>query len=178
MTKNPIVQHMQVPNEEKETGVCQIILAGGCFWGIEAGFYRIPGILTTVVGYTGGIEEDPDYTQVSTGKTGHVEAVCIAYDPAVITLPAILSRFFSLFDSTAEEVSVGFDGSQYRSAIFCCTKEDCLTVQAFIQEIEASGEYDNHILTAVLPAGTFWPAEDYHQQYYEKIRARYQKPLF
>lgn len=158
--------------------VCQITLAGGCFWDIEAGIRRVPGILATVAGYTGGDEEHPDYTRVSTGTTGHMEAVRIAYDPAVIGLPAILSCFFSLFDPTAEEAPAGSEGFQYRSAIFCHTEEDCRMARVFIREEEASGNYSCPIVTAVRPAGVFWPAEEYHQQYYEKLRARYQKPLF
>ncbi len=169
---------MEKTCDESVPEVGLITLAGGCFWDIEAGFRRIPGILATVVGYTGGNVEHPDYTQVSTGTTGHLEAVCIAFDPAVITPPVILSRFFSLFDSTAEEVPVGVDGSQYRSAVFCHTKEDCMTAQAFIREYETSEKYARPIVTAVLLTGIFWPAEDYHQQYYEKLGARYQKPLF
>lgn len=163
---------------EADPVVCQITLAGGCFWDIEAGFRGLNGILATMVGYTGGDEENPDYTRVSTGKTGHVEAARIAYDPAVITLPAILSRFFCLFDPTAEEPEAGLYGSQYRSAVFCHTEEECLKTRAFIQHEEASGKYNRPIVTPVLPAGAFWPAEEYHQQYYEKIGNRYRTPLF
>ena len=169
---------MQKIRDDNGPDIGQITLAGGCFWDIEAGFCRTPGIIATVVGYTGGNEKNPDYTQVSTGTTGHVESVRIAYDLSVITLPAILTHFFSLFDSTAEQMSIGSDGSQYRSAVFCHTEEDCRTTRAFIRKEEVSGKYTGPIMTAVLPAGIFWPAEDYHQQYYEKLRIRYQKPLF
>ncbi|KAF1078089.1 peptide-methionine (S)-S-oxide reductase MsrA [Methanogenium sp. MK-MG] len=158
--------------------VCQVTLAGGCFWNIEAGFRGVFGILATVVGYTGGDEEHPDYTSVSTGETGHAEAVRVAYDPAIISLAAILSRFFGLHDPASEESQAGFDGSQYRSVIFCHTEEDCWTARAFIREEEASGKYTGPVVTAVLPAVTFWPAEDCHQQYYEKLGNRYRHPLF
>jgi methionine-S-sulfoxide reductase len=178
MAKNLILQHMEKNRDKNGTGVGQITLAGGCFWNIEAGFRRVPGILATVAGYTGGDREHPDYTEVSTGTTGHVEAVRIAYDPASIDLMAIFSHFFSLFDPTAEEVPAGCDGSQYRSVIFCHTEEDCRAAETFIRESEASGNYAHPITTVVQPAGIFWPAEDYHQQYYEKLGARYQKPLF
>ncbi|WFN34125.1 peptide-methionine (S)-S-oxide reductase MsrA [Methanogenium sp. S4BF] len=169
---------MEYTNDESVRKVCQITLAGGCFWDIEAGFRRVPGILATVVGYTGGDEEHPDYTRVSTGTTGHVEAVRIAYDPAVIGLSGILSFFFSQFDPMAEEAPAGSDGSQYRSGIFCHTEEDCRMARVFIREEVASGNYSRPIVTPVLPAGVFWPAEDYHQQYYEKLGTRYRKPLF
>ena len=157
----------------------EITLAGGCFWDIEAGFRGVDGILATAVGYTGGDTEHPDYGQVSTGTTGHVEAVRIAYDPAIISLPAILSRFFGLFDPTSEDGQPRHEGSsQYRSFIFCHTEEDCRMAQAFIREEEASGKYKSPVVTTVLPAVVFWPAEDYHQQYFEKLGNRYQKPLF
>lgn len=169
---------MENTNNPSNREFSQITLAGGCFWGIEAGFRHLPGILATMVGYTGGDEEHPDYTRVSTGTTGHVEAVRIAYDPAVITLSAILSRFFSLYDPTAEEAPARSEGSQYRSAIFCHTEEDCSAARRFIREEEDSGKYGLPIVTSVRPAGAFWPAEDYHQQYYEKLGARYRKPLF
>ena len=159
--------------------VSQVTLAGGCFWGIEAGFRGVEGILATIVGYTGGNVEEPEYTLVSTGTTGHVEAVRIAYDPVIISLTTILSRFFSLYDPTSvggEPVSEGL--SQYQSFIFCHTEEDCRTARAFIQEEEISGKYTSSVVTLVRPAEVFWPAEDYHQKYYEKLENRYKKPLF
>lgn len=173
-----IVHYMENTSDEVSPVIGQITLAGGCFWGIEAGFREVPGILATVVGYTGGGVEHPDYTQVSTGKTGHVEAVRIAYDPNFISLGAILSRFLGLFDPTSEEGQQGSEGPQYRSVIFCHTEEDCRTARAFIREEGASGKYTRPVVTAVNPAGIFWPAEDYHQKYYEKLGNRYRKPLF
>ena len=169
---------MENTTPDADPAVCQITLAGGCFWNIEAGFRGVTGILATVAGYTGGDEEHPDYALVSTGTTGHVEAVRIAYDPATVCLSGILSLFFGLHDPTAEDSQAGFDGSQYRSFIFCHTEEDCRTAQAFILQEEMSGKYAGPIVTAVRPAGEFWPAEDYHQQYYEKMGNRYRQPLF
>ncbi|WAI02500.1 peptide-methionine (S)-S-oxide reductase MsrA [Methanogenium organophilum] len=162
----------------EEMEICQITLAGGCFREIEAGLRKIPGILATVVGYTGGGEENPDYIRVSTGETGHVEAVRIAYDPTVIPLSDILDRFFCLYDPTVKEPETGSEGSQYRSAVFCHTEEDCRTTRAFIHAEEKSGNYCGPIVTEVRTAATFWPAEDCHQQYYEKMANRYRKPLF
>lgn len=158
--------------------ICQITLAGGCFWDIEAGVRGIPGIRATVVGYTGGDEEDPDYIGVGTGRTGHVEAVRIAYDPAVITLSEILDRFFGLFDATVPHPEAGVPGSQYRSAVFCHTEEDCRLVQAYLRDAEPPGNPERPVVTMVQQAGPFWPAEACHQQYYEKMANRYQKPLF
>ena len=148
--------YMENMSGENGQTICQITLAGGCFWGIEAGFRGVDGILATVVGYTGGDVEHPEYTSVSTGTTGHVEAVRIAYDPAIMPLHAIFSRFFSLFDP----------------------EDDCLAGQAFIRSEDMSGKYPRPVVTTVRPAGTFWPAEDYHQQYYEKMGNRYRTPLF
>ena len=170
--------YMENMSGENGQTICQITLAGGCFWGIEAGFRGVDGILATVVGYTGGDVEHPEYTSVSTGTTGHVEAVRIAYDPAIMPLHAIFSRFFSLFDPTSEVGEPGFSGSQYRSFIFCHTEDDCLAGQAFIRSEEMSGKYPRPVVTAIRPASTFWPAEDYHQQYYEKMGNRYRTPLF
>ena len=158
--------------------ICQITLAGGCFWDIEAGFRGIPGIRATVVGYTGGDEEHPDYIRVSTGETGHVEAVRVAYDPEVIPLPEILGHFFNLFDPTAPVSEAGVPGSQYRPAVFCHTEEDCCTAQAYIREAEQSGRYGGPFAVVVRRAGPFWPAEECHQQYYEKMANRYRTPLF
>ncbi|GAB7015185.1 peptide-methionine (S)-S-oxide reductase MsrA [Methanogenium cariaci] len=158
--------------------VGQVTLAGGSFWNIEAGFRGVTGILATVVGYTGGDEEHPDYARVSTGETGHVEAVRVAYDPAAISFTTILSRFFNLHDPASDESQAGFDGSQYRSVIFCHTEEDCRTARAFIREEVASGKYTAPVVTVVVPAAPFWPAEECHQQYYEKLGNRYRRPLF
>lgn len=158
--------------------ICQITLAGGCFWDIEAGFRGIPGIRATVVGYTGGDEEGPEYLHVSTGESGHVEAVRIAYDPAEITLPQVLDHFFGLFDPTAPPPEAGVPGSQYRTAVFCHTDADCVAAEAYIRDAEHSGRYDTPVVTVVQRAGPFWPAEACHQQYYEKMANRYQTPLF
>jgi|GEM_PF-2949202 len=174
-----MIHYMENTNSEAGPAVGQITLAGGCFWGIEAGFRGVTGILATMVGYTGGDVEHPDYSQVSTGKTGHVEAVRIAYDPAILSLHEILRRFFSMYDPTSGDGQHGCgDSSQYRSFIFCHTEEDCRTARAFIREEEASGMYKCPVVTAVRSAEVFWPAEDYHQQYFEKLGTRYRKPLF
>jgi peptide-methionine (S)-S-oxide reductase len=174
-----MIHYMENTKSEAGPAVGQITLAGGCFWGIEAGFRGVTGILATMVGYTGGDVEHPDYSQVSTGKTGHVEAVRIAYDPAIISLHEILRRFFSMYDPTSGDGQHGYgDSSQYRSFIFCHTEEDCRTARAFIREEEASGMYKCPVVTAVRSAEVFWPAEDYHQQYFEKLGNRYRKPLF
>ena len=124
-TGSYFVVYMGMNADTEHAPPCQITLAGGCFWDIEAGFRGVPGILATVVGYTGGDEENPDYVQVSTGETGHVEAVRIAYDPEVIALEEILSRFFGLFDPTVPEQETGSSRSQISSVIFCHSEEDC-----------------------------------------------------
>jgi peptide-methionine (S)-S-oxide reductase len=140
--------------------------AAGCFWGVEALFRVLPGVVATRVGYTGGDVEAPTYDLVCSGKTGHAEAVEIQFDPAIISYQQLLTLFFQRHDPTMLNRQGPDVGTQYRSALFYHTEEQ----QAMAQQVmtEAQGMFQQPIVTQLLPATTFYPAEAYHQQYFEK----------
>jgi peptide methionine sulfoxide reductase msrA/msrB len=145
------------------------ILAGGCFWGMEAILRKVPGGLETEVGYTGGTTENPDYEAVQTGATGHAEAVRILYDPARLTYADLLEHwFFRMHDPTLENRQGKDVGSQYRSAIFYLSAEQKKIAQEVIRKVDASKKWSAPIVTQVSAAGTFTRAEEYHQRYLEK----------
>ena len=133
--------------------------AAGCFWGVEAAFRTLPGVLDVIVGYTGGTTENPTYEEVCTGRTGHAEAVRVEYDPEKIMYEELLTFFFTIHDPTTRNRQGPDIGSQYRSAIFFHTPE---------QEAEARLFIKGKIVTEVEPAGPFYKAEEYHQRYHEK----------
>jgi len=147
-------------------GLERATFAAGCFWGVEAAFREIEGVVRTSVGYTGGSAADPSYEQVCSGTTGHAEAVEVWFDPAIVGYGELLSTFWSIHDPTTRDRQ-GWDfGSQYRSAIFFHDPE---------QERLAADARDRHqrtlarpIVTEIVPASQFHPAEDYHQRYFEK----------
>lgn len=147
--------------------------AGGCFWGIEAGFQRLPGVLTTRVGYMGGHTEKPTYQDVCSDTTGHAETVAIEYDEAVISYRRLLGVYFSLHNPTEINRQGPDIGSQYRSVIFYTTQEQKDEAERYIREMNESGRYSAPITTEVVPASTFWPAEEYHQSYFLKMGQRY-----
>jgi peptide-methionine (S)-S-oxide reductase len=142
--------------------------AAGCFWGVEAAFREIEGVLKTTVGYTGGGAADPSYEQVCSGTTGHAESVEVWFDPAVVSYDELLSTFWSVHDPTTRNRQ-GWDiGSQYRSAIFFHNAEqEQKAIASRDQRQEASRR---PIVTEIVPAKTFYDAEDYHQRYFEKHR--------
>lgn len=142
------------------------ILAAGCFWGTEAYFRRLDGVLAVTVGYTGGSRARPTYEDVCAGKTGHAEAVRILFDPERISYRDILRHFFRMHDPTTEDRQGPDVGTQYRSAIFYMDEAQRETAEALIGELGAS--YSEPIVTEVSPASAFWPAEDYHQDYLGK----------
>ncbi len=140
--------------------------AAGCFWGVEAAFRRLPGVSRTTVGYSGGTAEDPSYKQVCRGRTGHAEAVQLEYDPSVISYSELLEVFWSEHNPTTRNRQ-GWDlGSQYRSAIFF--HDDAQHGTAVASREACQQRSRRKIVTAIVPADRFWPAEDYHQQYLEK----------
>ncbi len=140
--------------------------AAGCFWGVEAAFRALPGVSGTTVGYTGGDAEQPTYGQVCRGRTGHAEAVAVQYDPSVISYEDLLATFWSTHNPTTPDRQ-GWDiGSQYRSAIFFHDSEQRDAALASREEHQRTQR--RQIVTQIAPAGHFWPAEDYHQQYLEK----------
>ncbi len=147
--------------------------AAGCFWGVEAAFQQIPGVVSTRVGYTGGNTRDPTYEDVCSDRTGHAEAVEVTFDPRKVGYRELLSRFFSLHDPTQVNRQGPDTGTQYRSAVFYHSEEQKTDAAAMIRDLTDSGRYRDPIVTQVIPAGTFWLAEEYHQSYYLKMGRRY-----
>ena len=141
------------------------IFAGGCFWGVEYHFKQIPGVLSTKVGYTGGTTQNPTYRQVCAGGTGHAEALEIEFDPKMVSYEELARHFFEIHDPTQYNRQGPDVGVQYRSAVFYTTVEQKRIVDSLIAKLEAKGF---RVVTDVKQAGIFWPAEEYHQNYYEK----------
>lgn len=143
-------------------------LGGGCFWCIEAALQQLRGVSKVVSGYAGGRTKDPSYEQVCSGGTGHAEVVQAAFDPAVIPYRTLLQAFFTVHDPTTKDRQGADVGTQYRSVIFTHTPEQAATARTLIEELEADGTFDDPIVTEVLPAPTFYPAEADHQDYYNQ----------
>lgn len=142
--------------------------AAGCFWGVEATFRQLPGVISTRVGYTGGHAADPTYKEVCTDGTGHAEAVEVEYDPAKTSYAKLLDVFWENHDPTQLNRQGPDWGTQYRSAIFFHSPEQETEAKASKQALENSGRFRKPIVTQIVPAPTFYQAEDYHQQYLEK----------
>ena len=142
--------------------------AAGCFWGIEVAYRRVSGVTTTRVGYTGGDDLNPSYESVCSGQTGHAEAVEVTFDPARIEYDDLLEVFWAVHDPTQRDRQ-GYDvGSQYRSAIFTHSPEQEAAARASMARLAAANSDPSEIVTEIAPAGPFYMAEDYHQQYMEK----------
>lgn len=141
-------------------------LAGGCFWCLEAVFEQLTGVATVESGYMGGPLANPSYKAVCTGSTGHAEVVQVTFDPAALSYKALLEIFFTIHDPTTLNRQGADVGTQYRSAIFYHSPEQQQTANAVIADITAAGIWDKPIVTQVVPAETFWKAEDYHQGYF------------
>jgi peptide-methionine (S)-S-oxide reductase len=142
-------------------------LAGGCFWCLEAVYDDMQGIESVVSGYMGGRVENPTYQQVCTGTTGHAEVVQVTYDPAVVSYRDLLEVFFTIHDPTTLNRQGNDVGTQYRSAIFYHDEAQKETAESLIAELEKDNVWDSPIVTEVVPLDTFYPAEDYHQDYYQ-----------
>ncbi len=142
--------------------------AAGCFWGVEAHFAALPGVVDVVVGYAGGTTADPTYDEVCSGETGHAEAVRVQYDPDVITYEELLEGFFDMHDPTTLDRQGPDMGSQYRSAVFFHTPGQERAARAVMERVENAGVYAAPIVTQIAPAGPFWRAEEYHQDYYDR----------
>lgn len=143
-------------------------LAGGCFWGMEDILRELPGVLDTDVGYTGGTSENPDYGDVKTGRSGHAESIQITFDPTQVSFEAILDLFFTMHDPTTVNRQGNDVGSQYRSAIFYHDGDQRAVAERVKKRVDESGVWKRPIVTEIVPAGTFYKAEDYHQDYLEK----------
>ena len=148
--------------------IAQAIFAAGCFWGVQSAFEELPGVISTRVGYIGGSVSNPTYQQVSGGKTGHAEAVEIDYDPEVISYERLVDEFFRLHNPTTKDRQGPDVGTQYRSAIFYLNEKQKDTAVRKILQLNKSGKYNSPIVTEIVPARKFFPAEDYHQHYLMK----------
>jgi peptide-methionine (S)-S-oxide reductase len=145
-----------------------IVLGGGCFWCTEAVFVRVRGITDVESGYSNGHVQHPSYEQVCTGQTGHNEVVKLEYDPAQISLKQILEIFFIVHDPTTLNRQGNDSGTQYRSGIYYATPEQKQVAEAFIAQLGADQTFDRPIVTEVLPVQNYWPAEAYHQDFFQK----------
>jgi len=156
-------------------GLAVATFAGGCFWCMQPPFDQVKGVIETRVGYTGGQTTDPCYERVSRGDTGHLEAVQVLYDPAQTSYEILLHTFWRNIDPTQADGQFADRGSQYHTAIFYHDAEQQRLAEASKQALEESGKFKRPVMTSILPAQTFYTAEDYHQSYYEKNSQRYQQ---
>lgn len=150
----------------------QATFAGGCFWCMEPPFDKLPGVVSTTSGYTGGKLDNPTYEQVSAGGTGHAESVRVVFDPAKVSYVKLLDVFWHNIDPTAKDRQFCDSGHQYRSAIFYLDEEQKKLAEESLARLKNSGRFPQ-IHTEIVAAGKFWPAEEYHQDYYKKNPIRY-----
>lgn len=149
------------------------IFAGGCFWCTEADFDKVPGVISTTSGYTGGHLANPSYAQVSAGGTGHAEAVKVTFDPSKTSYALLLRRYWLSIDPLTKDQQFCDHGSQYRTAIFYLDEAQKKQALAFRKSLEDRRVFKQPIVTEITPAGVFYPAEDYHQDYHQKNPVRY-----
>lgn len=147
--------------------------AGGCFWCMQPPYDKLPGVLSTTVGYTGGTTKDPSYSEVSSGTTGHAEAIEVRFDPAKVSYRELLAVFWKNVDPTDASGQFCDRGNQYRSEIFVHDDEQRRAAEQSKKEIEAARALPGPIVTQIVAAGKFYPAEPYHQKYYQKNPIRY-----
>lgn len=147
--------------------------AGGCFWCMEEAFEKVEGVVTVVSGYMGGTVANPTYEEVSAGRTGHAESVEVTYDPTRVTYQKLLDAFWHNVDPLTSNAQFCDHGTQYRSAIFYSTEEEKRLAEESKAAIEQAKKFPAPIMTQLAPAATFYPAEDYHQDYYKKNPLRY-----
>jgi len=155
-------------------GTAKAILAGGCFWCVEADFDKLPGVLSTTSGYIGGKVANPSYQQVTTKTTGHAEAVEIVFDPAKLSYEQLLEHYWRTIDPTTPDRQFCDAGSPYRTAIFAVDAAQLKAAQASLAALEKNKPFAEPIVTQIALAGPFYAAEDYHQDYYKKNPVRYQ----
>ncbi|MCX5777718.1 MAG: bifunctional methionine sulfoxide reductase B/A protein [Elusimicrobia bacterium] len=148
--------------------IARALFAAGCFWGVESAFRGKKGVISTKVGYSGGHLKNPSYSDVCTGKTGHAEVTLVEYDPSVISYDELLAAFWEMHDPTTMNRQGPDTGTQYRSAIYYFTPAQEAQAKASKEQVGKSGVHKNSIVTEILPAGPFYPAEEYHQRYFEK----------
>ena len=149
------------------------IFAGGCFWCVESDFDKLPGVVSTTSGYIGGTVANPTYQQVSSKSTGHAEAVEIVFDPAKVTYRVLVDHFWRTIDPTVKDQQFCDHGSPYRTAIFALDQDQLKAAQASLADVQKTKPFAQPIVTEILLATKFYPAEDYHQDYYLKNPVRY-----
>jgi len=165
------ITELNIEEQKKEYDTAYF--AGGCFWCVEGDFEKIPDVIEAISGYMGGEEESPTYEQVSSGATNHRESVKIVYDSEKVDYDELVRHFFRHIDPTDSEGSFYDRGNQYTSAIYYQNEEEKMIAENIIKELNNETIFDKEIVTKIEPAGTFWQAEDYHQDYYEKNPIRY-----
>ncbi|OPX71231.1 MAG: methionine sulfoxide reductase A [Methanoregulaceae archaeon PtaB.Bin108] len=159
---------------DDERDLEQATFAAGCFWGVEAEFRRVKGVMKTFVGYTGGDVSNPTYERVCSGTTGHAEAVRVVYDPKKVTYDQLLDIFWEIHDPTQVDRQGPDIGTNYRSAIFYHSQEQKKQAESSKDRLQKSGKFGKKpIVTEISPATDFWTAEEYHQHYYEKCGSGY-----
>ncbi|EMJ98814.1 peptide-methionine (S)-S-oxide reductase MsrA [Leptospira sp. B5-022] len=151
------------------------IFAGGCFWCMEGPFEKLPGVISVISGYTGGKEKNPTYEDVGYGRTGHRESVLITYDPKKIDYSRLLDTYWRQIDPTDPGGQFADRGNQYKTAIYYKNEAQKKLAQEFKDKIGASGKFSSPIVVEILPASEFYPAEEYHQDYYKKNPAHYKQ---
>jgi len=166
----PAAGHAQ---QKLASGLATGTFAGGCFWCMEPPYDELPGVVSTTSGYIGGHKKNPTYDEVSKGSTGHTEAVQVVYDPTKVTYERLLAVFWRNIDPTTPNAQFCDHGSQYRSGIFYHDDEQRRLAQASREQIERTKPFREAVVTEITRATTFYPAEDYHQDYYKKNPLRY-----
>ena len=166
----PIVTEAQTAGDKN---LAKATFAGGCFWCMEPPFDKLDGVISTTSGYTGGQTKNPSYEEVSSGVTGHAESVEIVFDPAKISYTQLLDVFWHNIDPLTLNAQFCDHGSQYRTAIFYHSEEQKRLAEASKKALEQSGRFTQPIVTEIVPAGEFYKAEEYHQDYYQKNPIRY-----
>lgn len=154
-------------DDELKSKLDTATLGSGCFWCTEAIFERLKGVHAVVSGYAGGVKENPTYEEVCSGKTGHAECTQIFYDPSIITFGELLEVFWKTHDPTTLNRQGNDVGTQYRSVIFYHNEEQKKLAEKYKEELDKSGAWGNPIVTEISPLTNFYPAEDYHQDYYD-----------
>lgn len=161
--------------ESSTTGLKKATFAGGCFWCMQPFFDRQKGVTQTVVGYTGGTVPNPTYEQVSSGTTGHAEAIQITYDPNLVNYERLLEIYWHNIDPTAKNQQFYDHGTQYRTVIFYHDDQQKAMAEDSKQKLAASGKFKKPIAVEIQPASVFYPAEEYHQKYYKKSAEHYEQ---
>jgi peptide-methionine (S)-S-oxide reductase len=166
-------QSSATPATSTSTVTAKATFAGGCFWCVESDFDKVPGVISTTSGYTGGSLANPTYEQVSHKETGHAEAVLVVYDPAKVSYETLLDKYWRSIDPTTKDRQFCDVGTPYRTAIFTHDAAQAAAAKASLAALEKSKPFKEPIVTTIEAAGAFYPAEEYHQDYYKKNPVRY-----